>query len=43
VLFVAVQTDAYGIPWLACCMWWLAGSALTGWPPAQSRATERLE
>jgi len=28
VLFVAVQTDAYGIPWLAYCVWWLAGSGL---------------
>ena len=27
-LFVAVQTDAYGIPWLAYCVWWLAGSGL---------------
>jgi hypothetical protein len=26
VLFVAIQTDAYGIPWLAYCVWWLAGS-----------------
>ena len=29
VLVVALQTDAYGIPWLAYCLWWLAGSALT--------------
>jgi O-antigen ligase/polysaccharide polymerase Wzy-like membrane protein len=28
VLFVAVQTDAYGIPWLAYCLWWLAGAGL---------------
>jgi hypothetical protein len=28
VLFVAVQTDAYGIPWLAYCVWWLAASGL---------------
>jgi hypothetical protein len=28
VLVVAVQTDAYGIPWLAYCVWWLAGSGL---------------
>jgi hypothetical protein len=26
VLVVAIQTDAYGIPWLAYCVWWLAGS-----------------
>ena len=29
VLVVAVQTDAYGIPWLAYCVWWLAGSGLS--------------
>jgi hypothetical protein len=28
VLVVAIQTDAYGIPWLAYCAWWLAGSGL---------------
>ncbi|MDX6410730.1 MAG: hypothetical protein QOE91_246, partial [Gaiellaceae bacterium] len=28
VLVLAVQTDAYGIPWLAYCVWWLAGSGL---------------
>ena len=28
VLFVAIQTDAYGIPWLAYCVWWLAASGL---------------
>jgi hypothetical protein len=28
VLVIAVQTDAYGIPWLAYCVWWLAGSGL---------------
>jgi len=28
VLVVAVQTDAYGIPWLAYCLWWLAGSGV---------------
>ena len=32
VLFVALQTDAYGIPWLAYCVWWLAGSGLTEGP-----------
>ena len=33
VLVVAIQTDAYGIPWLAYCLWWVAGSALRsdGW------------
>jgi hypothetical protein len=28
VLFVAIQTDAYGIPWIAYCVWWLAASGL---------------
>ena len=35
VLFVALQTDAYGIPWLAYCVWWLAGSGLTEGPVRQ--------
>jgi O-antigen ligase len=26
ILLIAVQTDAYGIPWLGYCLWWLAGS-----------------
>ena len=26
VLLIAVQTDAYGIPWLGYCLWWLCGS-----------------
>ena len=30
VLFVAIQTDAYGIPWLAYCVWWLAASGPRG-------------
>jgi hypothetical protein len=25
VLVIAIQTDAYGIPWIAYCVWWLAG------------------
>ena len=29
VLLVAIQTDAYGIPWLAYCVWWLAAAGLT--------------
>ena len=29
VLVLAIQTDAYGIPWLAYCVWWLAGSGLS--------------
>jgi O-Antigen ligase len=28
VLLVAIQTDAYGIPWIAYCVWWLAASGL---------------
>jgi len=40
---VAIQTDAYGIPWLACCVWWLAGSGLTGSAPTGSRSAERVE
>ena len=28
ILVLAIQTDAYGIPWLAYCVWWLAGSGL---------------
>ena len=35
VLFVAIQTDAYGIPWLAYCVWWLAGSGLRREPEWQ--------
>jgi hypothetical protein len=26
VLALAVQTDVIGVPWLAYCLWWLAGS-----------------
>ena len=26
VLALAVQTDALGVPWLAICVWWLAGA-----------------
>jgi glycerol-3-phosphate acyltransferase PlsY len=26
VLALAIQTDAYGVPWLAYCLWWIAGS-----------------
>src|SRR5207245_5709416 len=24
LLLIAVQTDAYGVPWLGYCLWWLA-------------------
>jgi hypothetical protein len=26
VLALAIQTDAIGVPWLAYCLWWLAGT-----------------
>jgi hypothetical protein len=36
VLALAVQTDAIGVPWLAYCLFWLAGAVVTGgretWP-----------
>ncbi len=38
VLLIAVQTDAYGIPWLSYCLWWLCGS-LTA---ASFRSTSRV-
>ena len=28
ILAVAIQTDAYGIPWLGYCLWWAAGALL---------------
>ncbi|MGI8499514.1 MAG: hypothetical protein ACR2OG_18235, partial [Gemmatimonadaceae bacterium] len=28
VLALAVQTDVLGVPWLALCLWWVAGSVL---------------
>ena len=40
ILVVAVQTDAYGIPWLAFCLWWVAGSATTS-RPARSNTLGR--
>ncbi len=30
VLALAVQTDALGVPWLAYCLWWLAGALVPG-------------
>jgi len=43
VLVVAIQTDAYGVPWLGYCLWWLGGALLQLEPerapaPAVSRA-----
>jgi len=29
VLALGIQTDAFGVPWLAYCLWWLAGSAVS--------------
>jgi hypothetical protein len=29
VLALGVQTDAFGVPWLAYCVWWLAGALAT--------------
>jgi hypothetical protein len=37
VLALGVQTDAFGVPWLAYCIWWLSGSLAT---PAASPAAE---
>jgi hypothetical protein len=31
ILLIAVQTDAYGIPWLGYVLWWLAGSLTVAW------------
>jgi len=41
VLFVAIQTDAYGIPWLAFCVWWLAAAALSDPLRGTQRALRR--
>jgi len=38
ILLIAVQTDAYGIPWLAYVLWWLAGSLTVSW----SRSTRSV-
>ena len=29
VLALAIQTDAIGVPWLAYCLWWVAGALVT--------------
>jgi hypothetical protein len=29
ILALGIQTDAFGVPWLANCLWWLAGAALS--------------
>ena len=28
ILAVAIQTDAYGVPWLGYCLWWACGALL---------------
>jgi len=42
VLALAVQTDAFGVPWLAYCVWGLCGAAVApsrvASPAANSRA-----
>jgi hypothetical protein len=35
VLAIALQTDAYGIPWLGYCLWWVCGALLV--PAPESR------
>ena len=37
VLLIAVQTDAYGIPWLGYVLWWLAGSLALAGPLGRGR------
>jgi hypothetical protein len=37
VLALGVQTDAFGVPWLAYCIWWLSGTLAT---PVASPAAE---
>jgi hypothetical protein len=32
ILAVAIQTDAYGVPWLAVTVWWLAGALVAPRP-----------
>ncbi|HVM17345.1 MAG TPA: O-antigen ligase family protein [Gaiellaceae bacterium] len=39
VLALAVQTDAYGVPWLAYCVWGLCGAAAVA-PRAEAPAAE---
>ena len=34
VLALGIQTDAYGVPWLAYCLWWLCGSLVEGFDRA---------
>ncbi|MDQ5821713.1 MAG: hypothetical protein M3540_09745, partial [Actinomycetota bacterium] len=34
VLALAVQTDVLGVPWLALCLWWVAGSLFSDQNPS---------
>jgi len=38
ILALAVQSDVYGVPWLAFCVWWLCGGMATVQPLWQSRS-----
>jgi hypothetical protein len=40
ILLIAVQTDAYGVPWLGYCLWWMAGALTAG--VAWSRSTSSV-
>ena len=40
VLALAVQTDTLGVPWLAICIWWLAGAFVSPAAPAVERRPE---
>ena len=43
VLVLAVQTDAYGVPWLALCLWSLAGAVVVpGTALAAARSARSL-
>ena len=34
ILALGVQTDVIGVPWLAFCLWWIAGALLTPSTPS---------
>lgn len=45
VLALGVQTDAFGVPWLALCVWWLSGALASSAPafvPVAAAASSRL-
>ncbi len=39
VLLIAIQTDAYGIPWLGYCLWWLGGALALRSAPRAAETT----